>query len=322
MKTALSLIACIALTTAFAQDNTVPTSAVYAYAGIPASGTSEVDTLTIQTSTSAGTFTLTIASGRTTRAIAWSATDATLIANIKAAVEALSEVGVNGCTVAAGTGSSGIGTYTLTFTGKNAAQDFPLLSIGTNSLTGGAAPTITTTTPGVKATFRNAPTGTLIIDSVDGTLYQNTSTTAGAPTWTAFAGLSVFTGGLTASGSASNDFSGSTGTFKTSTGLTTISGGAVLSTAALSGAGAASVVKGTTKLTTTGASQAISLANGVDGQIITIIHDVYGGSAVLTPTTKTGFSTITFTNVGQTATLQYATTRGWFILALNGAVSA
>lgn len=91
---------------------------------------------------------------------------------------------------------------------------------------------------------------------------------------------------------------------------------------ALSGAGAANVTQLTTALTTTGAGDAVTLANGTAGQLKTIVHDVDGGSAVLTPATATGFTNITFTNVGETATLQYFTTRGWMILALNGAVAA
>ncbi len=132
----------------------------------------------------------------------------------------------------------------------------------------------------------------------------------------------VIATGLTASGSAANDFSGSTGTFLTSTGLSTVGGGLVGSTQALSGAGAVNVTSMITKLTTTGGAQALSLADGTNGQIKIIVHDVDGGSAVLTPTTKTGFSTITFTNVGESATLVFVTTRGWIILALNGAVAA
>lgn len=91
---------------------------------------------------------------------------------------------------------------------------------------------------------------------------------------------------------------------------------------ALSGAGAVNVTALATKLTTTGASQALTLADGTNGQLKVIIHDVDGGSAVLTPTTKTGFSTITFTAVGESATLMFVTTRGWIIIALNGAVAA
>lgn len=184
MKKITPLIALLALSiTAFAQDSAIKSTMVYQNAGAPVNGTNEVDTLTIQTSTSAGTFTLTTAGGRTTAPITWSATDATLIADIDAKLEALSAIGTGGVTVAAGTGSSGIGTYTITFTGKNAASDAALLSIGTNSLTGGTAPTITTTTAGVAGTFTNAKTGDLLEDTSNGELYQNLSTTAGAPNW-------------------------------------------------------------------------------------------------------------------------------------------
>ena len=90
----------------------------------------------------------------------------------------------------------------------------------------------------------------------------------------------------------------------------------------LIGAGAVDVVSLTTALTSTGAAQALTLANGLNGQIKIIAHDVDGGSAVLTPTTKTGFTTITFTNVGETAMLQFFNSRGWMILSLRGAVAA
>lgn len=90
---------------------------------------------------------------------------------------------------------------------------------------------------------------------------------------------------------------------------------------ALSGAGAVNVTDMLTSLTTTGASQALTLANGTLGQIKIISHVVDGGSAVLTPTTKIGFSTITFTAVGDSAMLIY-TAAGWDIVALNGAVAA
>ena len=90
---------------------------------------------------------------------------------------------------------------------------------------------------------------------------------------------------------------------------------------ALSGAGAVNLTDMLTSLTTTGAAQALTLANGTVGQIKIISHVVDGGSAVLTPTTKIGFSTITFTAVGDSAMLIY-TSSGWDIVALNGAVAA
>lgn len=95
----------------------------------------------------------------------------------------------------------------------------------------------------------------------------------------------------------------------------------VLGTQSLSGAGAVDVTNAFTALTTTGSAQALTLANGTVGEIKIISHVVDGGSAVLTPTTKIGFSTITFTNVADTAMLIY-TPAGWDIVALSGAVSA
>lgn len=86
----------------------------------------------------------------------------------------------------------------------------------------------------------------------------------------------------------------------------------------LTGAGAVNLTTLTTALTSTGSSQALTLANGVDGQLKTIVHDVDGGSAILTPTTTTGFTTMTFTNAGDTIFLQYFTTRGWMIVGNRG----
>jgi hypothetical protein len=87
---------------------------------------------------------------------------------------------------------------------------------------------------------------------------------------------------------------------------------------------AVSITTTATALTTTAPAQAITLADGVNGQIKIIAHVAKsgGGTAVLTPATKTGYTTITFTNVGETATLQFFTTVGWLIIGLRGAVAA
>jgi len=88
---------------------------------------------------------------------------------------------------------------------------------------------------------------------------------------------------------------------------------------------AVSVAVTTTALTTTGVAQAITLANGTNGQIKIIAHIANGGTgtAVLTPATSAAdYNTITFSSVGDTATLQYHTTGGWHILSLRGAVAA
>jgi len=102
----------------------------------------------------------------------------------------------------------------------------------------------------------------------------------------------------------------------------TASGTLITTPQALSGAGAVDVVTSATSFTSTGAAQALTLANGTNGQIKTIAHVVDGGSGVLTPTTKSGYTTITFTNVGDSVTLQYFTTAGWCIVGIYGAVAA
>ena len=100
-----------------------------------------------------------------------------------------------------------------------------------------------------------------------------------------------------------------------------ITGDVTASNQALSGAGAVNITDMLTSLTTTGASQALTLANGTVGQIKIIIHTVDGGSAVLTPTTKIGFSTVTFTAVGDSVALIYTAT-GWAIFGTRGATVA
>ncbi len=104
-------------------------------------------------------------------------------------------------------------------------------------------------------------------------------------------------------------------------GTITSTGSLIGGTQALSGAGAINLTTLTTKLTTTGAN-ALTLANGTDGQvkIITMVSD--GGDGTLTPTTKTGYSTITFNDAGDGCILVYTTTTGWMIVSNNGCTVA
>ena len=88
-----------------------------------------------------------------------------------------------------------------------------------------------------------------------------------------------------------------------------------------SGAGAVPITSGTVRLTTTGAD-ALTLANGANGQLLTIVMVADGGDGTLTPTTKTGYTTITFNDVGDSVTLQYFTTLGWMIVSNVGATVA
>lgn len=100
-----------------------------------------------------------------------------------------------------------------------------------------------------------------------------------------------------------------------------ITGDIFSSVQSLSGAGAVNLTDMMTSLTTTDASQALTLANGTVGQIKVITHTVDGGSAVLTPTTGIGFTTITFTAVGDSASLIY-TSAGWAIIGSRGVTIA
>jgi hypothetical protein len=152
-------------------------------AGAPSAGTNEVQTLTIGGTPTGGTFKLAF-DGFATAAITWTATDATLIANIDAALEALPNIGTGGVTTAAGTVSSCIGTITITFTGNNAKKAVNTITVADNSLTG-TNPTLAVaeTTPGVDATGRGAGVGAVLTDTTNAILYINTGT-ALAPTWT------------------------------------------------------------------------------------------------------------------------------------------
>lgn len=155
----------------------------YEVAGAPVQGTNEVQTLTIGGTPDGGTFKLKF-DGYTTAAITWSATTATLLANIQAALDALPNVGTNGLIVAEGSLTGGVGTVTLTGGGNLINLAIPTVTVANNSLTG-TTPTlaIAETTPGVTATMRGAKKGALLVDTTNGILYINTNT-ALDPTWT------------------------------------------------------------------------------------------------------------------------------------------
>lgn len=73
---------------------------------------------------------------------------------------------------------------------------------------------------------------------------------------------------------------------------------------------------------TTGAdAEALTLANGEPGQILVVNLTTDGGGAgTLTPTTKTGFSTIVFADALDQATLLYVDdTIGWILVGAKGA---
>ena len=72
--------------------------------------------------------------------------------------------------------------------------------------------------------------------------------------------------------------------------------------------------------TTGGDAEALTLADGIPGQLL-IIHLVTdgGGDGTLTPVTATGWATIVFADVKDQVVLYYVDdTIGWIILGLSG----
>lgn len=151
-------------------------------AGVPGAGTTEVQTLTIGGTPTGGSFKISFG-GFKTAAIPWNSTNATLLASINSAIQALPSVGTNNWVATAGTLTAGIGTVLLTFAAALANRAQPLATVE-SSLTG-TSPTaaITETTPGVDAFGLGSRKGGLAVDTTNGKLYINTGTST-APVWT------------------------------------------------------------------------------------------------------------------------------------------
>ena len=87
------------------------------------------------------------------------------------------------------------------------------------------------------------------------------------------------------------------------------------------GSNAIAVTNGVSFLNTGSGTAALTIADGVDGQIKHIIMVVAGNNATLANTNLNGVSTnILFNAIGETATLMFDSTTGkWSVLAVNGA---
>ena len=100
--------------------------------------------------------------------------------------------------------------------------------------------------------------------------------------------------------------------------------GASATVQALSGAGAVNITSLATAFTSTGTGNALTLADGAQGQLKTIIYvaEAAGGdTGVLTPSNLGSGTTITFNAVGDSVTLQFAGT-DWWVVGFRGAVVA
>jgi hypothetical protein len=108
------------------------------------------------------------------------------------------------------------------------------------------------------------------------------------------------------------------------TGNQTFNGAIIGAVQALSGPGAVNVTQLTTAFTSTGTGDALTLADGVAGQLKTIIYVAETAGAdtgVLTPANLGSATTITFNAIGDSVTLQFAGT-DWWVIGSRGAVVA
>jgi hypothetical protein len=111
---------------------------------------------------------------------------------------------------------------------------------------------------------------------------------------------------------------------QTFTGSQTFSNAVIGAVQALSGPGAVNITTLTTAFTSTGTGDALTLADGVAGQLKTIVYvaEAAGGdTGVLTPANLGSATTITFNAVGDSVTLQFIGA-DWWVIGFRGAVVA
>jgi hypothetical protein len=88
----------------------------------------------------------------------------------------------------------------------------------------------------------------------------------------------------------------------------------------LTGAGAVNVTASITWIVTT-AADALTLADGAEGQVKIIVMKTDGGDGTLTPAHPAGFATLTFNDVGDSVWLIF-TNGAWHLIGNNGATVA
>lgn len=146
-------------------------------AGVPAAGTSEVQTISESGTPTGGTFKLKYGSQRTA-ALAYNASAAA----IQTALRALSNIGATGVNVTGGALPTDV---VVTFAGTLAKRNVKTIQVVEKALTGGTNPdvTVAVTTPGVNSEFPGRAAVGSTVRGGDGKLYVNTGT-ADSPTWT------------------------------------------------------------------------------------------------------------------------------------------
>lgn len=208
-------------------------------------------------------------------------------------------------------------------------------STGTGNVVLSTSPTLTTPNIGVatattvnKVTFTApASAATLTIANTKTLTANSTLTLAGvdAKTLTVNNSLTLAgTDGVTLTFPSTNATVARTDAAQTFTGTQTFSGPIVGGAQALSGPGAVNITQMTTKFTSTATGNALTLADGVEGQIKVIVYVAEAAGAdtgILTPTNLGAGTTITFNNIGDACVLQFLGT-DWWAVSLRGAVLA
>jgi hypothetical protein len=211
---------------------------------------------------------------------------------------------INGTTGTLSVARGGTGTTTSTGSGN------VVLSTG---------PTLVTPTLGVAtATSINKVTITAPATSATLTIVNGKTLTANHSLTLAGTDSTTMTFPSTSASIARTDAA------QTFTGNQTFSGAVIQSVQALSGPGAVNVTQSVTKFTSTAAANALTLVDGVEGQIKTIVYvaEAAGGdTGVLTPSNLANGTTITFNAIGDTCVIQFLGTEWWVIL-LRGALLA
>lgn len=193
---------------------------------------------------------------------------------------------------------------------------------------------VTTSTGSGNVVLSNSPTlVTPVLGAATATTINNVTITANAATLTIASGKTLTANhSLTLAGTDSTTMTfpstsatiARTDAAQTFSGNQTFSGAFIQGVQALSGAGAVNVTQPVTKFTSTATGNALTLADGVEGQIKTIVYVAEAAGAdtgILTPTNLGAYTTITFNAVGDACILQFLGTE-WWVISLRGATLA
>lgn len=220
------------------------------------------------------------------------------------------------------TGISGLGTGVATFLGTPSSANLRSAvtdETGTGALVFANTPTLVTPVLGV-ATATSVNKMAITAPATSSTL-----AVADSKTFTVNHSLTLSgTDTTTMTFPATSATIARTDAAQAFTGNQTFNGAIIGAVQALSGPGAVNVTQLTTAFTSTAADNALTLADGAQGQIKTIIYvaEAAGGdTGVLTPTNLGSATTITFNNIGDSVTLQFVGT-DWWVVGFRGAVVA